>query len=208
MYERNASRSGGALSLAYEKIVEDADVRRLTTSGKVLDVGCGPGRLALMIAEGSAKNDVTGVDYSPAMVSIASKKAREAGVADRLHFKEGDVLSLPFPSGTFDAVISSFSVHEWPSLEVAIDEVLRVLRVHGAALLFSAPASIAKEAYSQLKAQVGRFDALFMKMITGSCKATWKEIDSRLKSIGEKVNFSSTCISGFIQKLSIVKEVP
>ncbi|MEX2685010.1 MAG: class I SAM-dependent methyltransferase [Candidatus Sigynarchaeota archaeon] len=208
MYDRNASRSRGILSKAYETIIDDADVPRFINSGKILDIGCGPGHLSLMIAESSVNNDVTGVDYASAMVAIASRRAHEAGLVHRLHFKQGNVLSLPFPSESFDLIISSFSVHEWPSVDVAIGEVLRVMKTSGIALLFDAPPSIPKDAYRQLKTEVGWFDAYFMKTITGSCKATWMKIESFLKSIGEKVRFSFSPVSSYIQKLYIAKQKP
>ena len=92
-----------------------------------LDAGCGTGFLAFeLIARG---HRVTGVDFAPAMITEARRKAHERGVAVR--FEEGDIERLPFAAGTFDLVISRHVLWTLPHPEAAIDEWIRLLRPAG-----------------------------------------------------------------------------
>jgi len=86
----------------------------------VLDVACGPGRLAAAAAARGAA--VHGLDFSAAMVNIARTAHPEITVT------EGDAERMPYPDGTFDAVVSSFGMHHVPRPDMALAECRRVLR--------------------------------------------------------------------------------
>ena len=92
-----------------------------------LDAGCGTGFLAFELA--ARGHRVTGVDFAPAMIAEARKKAAERGVAIRL--EEADAEHLPFPPGSFDFVISRHVLWTLPHPEATIDEWIRVLRRGG-----------------------------------------------------------------------------
>ena len=97
------------------------------TALDALDVGCGTGFLALELA--GRGHRVTGVDFAPAMIAEARRKATAAGAAIR--FEEGDAEALPFPARHFDFVISRHLLWTLPNPEAAIDEWIRVLRPGG-----------------------------------------------------------------------------
>jgi SAM-dependent methyltransferase len=63
------------------------------TGGPLLELGCGTGRLLIPLAQ--AGYQVTGVDISPAMLTVARAKAEAAGVTDRITLVEGDYTSTP-----------------------------------------------------------------------------------------------------------------
>jgi ubiquinone/menaquinone biosynthesis C-methylase UbiE len=92
-----------------------------------LDVGCGTGFLALELAVRGHR--VTGVDFAPAMIAEARRKAAEGRVAIR--FEEADAERLPFAARHFDLVISRHVLWTLPHPEVAIDEWIRILRPGG-----------------------------------------------------------------------------
>ena len=92
-----------------------------------LDAGCGTGFLAFELT--ARGHRVTGVDFAPAMIAEARRKAHERGVAIR--FEEGDIEQLPFTAGSFDLVISRHVLWTLPHPEAAIDEWIRVLRPNG-----------------------------------------------------------------------------
>ena len=92
-----------------------------------LDVGCGTGFLTFELS--ARGHRVTGVDFAPAMLAEAKRKAAERGVSVRL--EEADAEQLPFPSGSFDLVISRHVLWTLPHPEAAIDEWRRVLRPGG-----------------------------------------------------------------------------
>src|SRR5881409_689955 len=92
-----------------------------------LDAGCGTGFLTFELA--ARGHHVTGVDFAPAMIAEARRKAAERGVSVRL--EEADAEQLPFAPGSFDLVISRHLLWTLPHPEAAIDEWIRVLRVGG-----------------------------------------------------------------------------
>ena len=74
-------------------------------SGKVLDMGCGPGDdVARLFSKGV---DIHGVDGSTALINDA--KRAHPNIADRL--SEGSFEKLPFESQVFDNIISRFAIH-------------------------------------------------------------------------------------------------
>src|SRR5271165_2277058 len=88
-----------------------------------LDAGCGTGFLTLELA--SRGHRVTGIDFAPAMLAQARRKAAEHGAAVR--FEEADAEQLPFASGSYDLVVSRHVLWTLPHPEGAIDEWIRVL---------------------------------------------------------------------------------
>jgi ubiquinone/menaquinone biosynthesis C-methylase UbiE len=99
----------------------------ITRGSKVLDVGCGTGVVALTAARLGA--DVTGIDLTPELVGHARENAALMGLA--VAFSEGDAEALPFADATFDVVVSQFAHMFAPRPEIAIKEMLRVLKPGG-----------------------------------------------------------------------------
>lgn len=106
------------------ELVKHAHVR---AHQKVLDVGCGTGVVAVTAARAAAK--VSGLDLSPMLIELAKKNASLAGV--EVDFREGDVEALPYGDASFDVVLSQFGHMFAPRAEVALAEMLRVLRAGG-----------------------------------------------------------------------------
>lgn len=105
----------------------------------VLDVGCGPGHLALELARRAPGLRVTGLDIDRAMIDRATANAERLPApyaASHPEFVVGDVTALPFPDGSFDAVVTTFSMHHWADAESGLREVRRVLRPGGRAIVW------------------------------------------------------------------------
>jgi ubiquinone/menaquinone biosynthesis C-methylase UbiE len=92
-----------------------------------LDAGCGTGFLSFELA--ARGHRVTGIDFAPAMLVEARRKAVESGVSIR--FEPGDAEQLPFAGGSFDLIVSRHVLWTLPHPEAAIDEWIRVLRPGG-----------------------------------------------------------------------------
>jgi ubiquinone/menaquinone biosynthesis C-methylase UbiE len=88
-----------------------------------LDVGSGTGFLSFELA--ARGHHVVGVDFAPAMIDEARRKAAAGGASVR--FEEADAERLPFPPGSFDLVMSRHLLWTLPHPEAAIDEWIRVL---------------------------------------------------------------------------------
>ncbi|MBT2526095.1 class I SAM-dependent methyltransferase [Streptomyces sp. ISL-99] len=91
---------------------------------RVLDLGCGPGRVSLLLAA-ECGAEVTAVDlYEPFLAELRSA-AEERGLSGRIRTVEGDMGELPYPDGSFDLVwaeSSAYSIgfdtalHKWRRL--------------------------------------------------------------------------------------------
>ena len=89
---------------------------------KILDVGTGTGRAALLFARGGA--DVTGVDASSAMLEVAKARAAKEGVAAR--FQTGNAHTLAFPDRSFDVAVSLRVLMHTPQWRRVVSELCRV----------------------------------------------------------------------------------
>src|SRR5262245_40039009 len=94
---------------------DEAEVHRLLidtavigSGDDVLDVACGPGRVACAVA-GVARH-VTGLDLTPAMIDQARGRQQALGLTN-LHWVIGDAQPLPFPDAAFSRVITRYSFH-------------------------------------------------------------------------------------------------
>ena len=106
------------------RLVKWAGVR---SGRRVLDAACGTGVVSVTAARLGAQ--VTGLDLTPELLERARENARIAGV--EIDWHEGDVEKLPFGDATFDFVLSEFGHIFAPRPEVAIGEMLRVLKPGG-----------------------------------------------------------------------------
>ncbi len=74
---------------------------------RVVDVGTGSGCLALAIAHQHKSARVIAIDISPEALAVASGNAKGLGLADRVSFREGDLLGPVAGEGPFDAIVSN-----------------------------------------------------------------------------------------------------
>ncbi len=107
-------------------------------NGKLLDIGCGSGAMAIKAAKRFPGAQVTGIDYWGAGWDYAKgqcdNNARIEGVSERTDFQKGDASKLDFPDATFDAAVSNFVFHEvksQPDKLALIREALRVIKPGG-----------------------------------------------------------------------------
>lgn len=100
---------------------------RIGPGDAVLDIACGPGTATFIAGELGAV-PVVGVDFARGMVSLAHQQGCPDGA---IHFSVGDAVLLPFASGRFDVVVSSFGLVFAPEPARAAAEAARVLKRGG-----------------------------------------------------------------------------
>src|SRR5947207_8952608 len=100
---------------------------RVRAGQRVLDVACGTGVVSLTAARIGAH--VTGLDLTPELLDRARENSSLCNL--RVDWHEGDVERLPFGDAAFDVVLSQFGHIFAPRPEVAIGEMLRVLKPGG-----------------------------------------------------------------------------
>ena len=115
----------------YREVAEEA-LEMAGPGARVLDIGCGPGQLAVELAQRGLR--VTATDLDPAMVERA--EIRLAAVDPAADAVVADVAALPFDDGAFDLVVSTLSLHHWGDVPAGAREIARVLAPRGRALVF------------------------------------------------------------------------
>ena len=125
-WQRVAGDYGGTFAAATRRFIDPLlDAARIGAQTRVLDVCCGPG---LVTGAAAARDAVAaGVDFSRAMLEIAR------AAHPRIAFSQGDAEALPYPAGSFDAVVANFGVHHVPHPTAALGEMHRVLAPDGRA---------------------------------------------------------------------------
>lgn len=112
---------------------------RVEPGHRVLDVACGTGTLAQLLAESAGpEGSVVGIDLSERMLKVARRKAAAAGLQPlRLEYVEANAESLPFDDGSFDRITASLAIHELNrrGRENAMAEMHRVLKKRGLAVI-------------------------------------------------------------------------
>lgn len=99
-------------------------------TGQTLEVAIGTG---LNLPFYGQHVQLTGIDFSPAMLGIARDRARQLGRT--VDLREADARALPFPDASFDTVVCTFSLCAIPDDRRAVAEMSRVLRPGGLLLL-------------------------------------------------------------------------
>jgi demethylmenaquinone methyltransferase / 2-methoxy-6-polyprenyl-1,4-benzoquinol methylase len=100
-----------------------ADLARVGPGSRALDVGTGTGDLAIELARRGAA--VTGLDFAPAMLDVARRKAPD------IDFERGDALALRYEDARFDAVTVGFGARNFSDLDRGLREMARVTRPGG-----------------------------------------------------------------------------
>jgi ubiquinone/menaquinone biosynthesis C-methylase UbiE len=137
----NEVMSGRLVQHEYRRLARHVvEMGVLPPGGRVLDVGTGPGFVAIEVArllQGSGCEDfdlsraVVGLDLSQAMLTLAAENAQREGLDGALTWREGDAKAMPFDDGEFDFVVSSGSLHHWEDPLPVLDEIARVLKDNG-----------------------------------------------------------------------------
>jgi demethylmenaquinone methyltransferase/2-methoxy-6-polyprenyl-1,4-benzoquinol methylase len=120
---------------------------------RALDLATGTGDIAFALAARGA--GVIGLDITFRMIELARNKR---GAGRTPSFLVGDMLALPFPSGSFDVVTTGYGLRNVPNLAAAVDEIERVLAPGGQLLSldFNRPANrVVRSAYLAYLTVVG-----------------------------------------------------
>jgi SAM-dependent methyltransferase len=119
-FDRSVARYNGPLF----------DAAAITTSDRVLDVGCGTGDTTIDAARRATGGAALGIDLSGAMVDRARQRAAEAGL-DNARFVQGDAQVFPFEAAAFDVAISRTGVMFFGEPVDAFTNLARAVRPGG-----------------------------------------------------------------------------
>jgi len=121
-----------------------------------LDVGCGIGLQALLLAEAvGPEGYVTGLDIDPELLAFAENLVAKAGLSGQITFREGDARHLPFHKNTFDWAWSADCVG-YPAGELApfLEELARVVKTEGSVVVLGWSSQQVLPGYPLLEARL------------------------------------------------------
>ncbi len=119
---------------------------------RVLEVAPGPGYFCIELAKLGAYA-ITGLDISHTFVNMAAKNAARAGV--QVDFQQGSASSLPFPRDSFDFLLCRAAFKNFAKPIVALQEMCRVLKPGGRALIVDMRGDATREALDRHVDQMG-----------------------------------------------------
>jgi ubiquinone/menaquinone biosynthesis C-methylase UbiE len=179
----------GPIAVLYEKVAMGglrgfhqqvaSEITSSLKSGKILDVGTGPGQLLIEITRRNPNIELVGFDLSRKMLKIAKKlteppcflaKAKTgakvcAGTtatdpaprtvstnlgSGPIRLVRGDVRNLPFSDGEFDLVVSTLSLHHWHDPAKGIQECLRVTAPGGRCWIYDLRTDVPARMHAKL----------------------------------------------------------
>lgn len=147
-----------------EKVIDEfrADARRIAAlvpeGSDILEVAPGPGFLSIELAK-LGQYGITGLDISEKFVEIARQKAETAGV--KIDFRQGNASDMPFEDERFDFIVCRSAFKNFSQPRRAIDEMHRVLRPSGRAMILDLRKNLTHEEVDRYVDGMGtgRFDA-------------------------------------------------
>ena len=178
----------------YWRAIElDAVQRHGLPGGRVLDLGCGDGKLTRILIDAmgeTGRRNWVGLDPDPEETRLAS----EVGVYSRVHTCGGD--RVPEPDASFDLVFSNSVLEHIPGIEAVFREMSRLL-VSGGRFVFTVPSS---SFHACLRGPVwGRKDDAYLASIDARCAhlryPTVEEWGQMLSETGMSVVSSTSYLS-------------
>jgi ubiquinone/menaquinone biosynthesis C-methylase UbiE len=189
----------------YRRLAETLVRMGIPPGGKVLDVGTGPGFVAIAVARllRETAGTVCGLDLSPAMLELAAENAAGAGLGTVLSWRAGDAEAMPFGDSEFDAVVCNDSLHHWENPLPVLDEIARVLKADGICIVHDSkrPQGWAQRLFAWL---IGRLiPSDFRVHYWNSLKSSYTP--GELRAILERSRFKGWRIEEDFMDLSIVR---
>jgi len=123
-----------------------AQLAQIDGSQRVLDVGCGIGGPSRYLAS-KFGCQVTGLDLTPEFVALAGMIAQRTRLAEKVTYRQGNALDLPFPDANFDVVWSQNAAMNIADRDRLYGEMHRVLRPGGRLALQDVAAGPGGEPY-------------------------------------------------------------
>jgi ubiquinone/menaquinone biosynthesis C-methylase UbiE len=136
---------------------------QISPGSKVLEVAPGPGYYAIELAK-LGNYEITGLDISKTFVEIAMANASKAGV--RVDFRQGNASNMPFGNETFDHLVCCAAFKNFTEPKLALEEMYRVLRPGGQALIIDLRRDASQESINQTvdNMKVGILNGIITKL--------------------------------------------
>ena len=174
-----------SLSPLYRRIGAEIPIEE----GRLLDVGCGPGKFARLLAAANPGLHVIGLDSSPAML----KQARQGPTVPNLEFREGKV-EEPHFQRRFDFVVSLLSFHHWEQPRMGLEAVYTLLSPGGRFWIYEPDAEASDVEIHQDHAPMWgwfRIPGYFQRLMARTHGLSERELEEKVRPLVEDTAFGS-----------------
>jgi demethylmenaquinone methyltransferase/2-methoxy-6-polyprenyl-1,4-benzoquinol methylase len=104
---------------------------QLPPQGRLLDLGAGTGDLAREALHRHPNSQVVAADFTLEMMRVGQTHQAQEQAPSQMNWTGADALCLPFPSGSFDAVVSGFLMRNVSDVRICLQEQYRLLKRGG-----------------------------------------------------------------------------
>lgn len=111
------------------------EINKEIQSGRILDIGTGPGYLPIELAKLNFNLDILGIDLSSKMVDIARENAKRAK-AKNVAFEVADANELPYENNSFDFILSTGALHHWHNVKKVFHNIKSILKENGTCWIY------------------------------------------------------------------------
>jgi ubiquinone/menaquinone biosynthesis C-methylase UbiE len=172
--------------------------------GEVVDLGCGPGDIAIRLSRAAGKARITAVDGSAAMLALARQALHAAGFGAHIKFVAGRLPGLDLADGHFDLVLSKDMLHHLPDPQVLWSEVKRLGRPGAAVCVMDLSRPESPAAAHEIVERVAALEHPLLKtdFYNSLCAAfTADEVRAQLAAAGLRLSVSQLterhlCVKG------------
>ena len=168
----------------HQKAIGIESIKNINWQNKrILDIGCGDGKLSLEVLNRTKARELVGIDLDEKEIAKA-KKIKDS----RLIFLVADALNLPFNNEEFDAIFCNISFQQFQDKEKALKEMYRVLKNNGEVIInfIEEKSEVLKETIQILKKEFK------IDINTKGNKIKRKEFENLAKKSGFKIEYSQS----------------
>lgn len=175
---------------------------QIPAHGSVLEVAPGPGYFAIELAK-LGDYQITGLDISETFVDIARANAAKAGV--QVDFRRGNASAMPFADETFDFLLCRAAFKNFSEPGRALEEMHRVLKSGGQALIIDLRRDASKESINQAVngMSLGAVNGLITKLTFRFMLLKRAYTKSELEALISKTGFGGVDIQESLTGLEI-----
>jgi ubiquinone/menaquinone biosynthesis C-methylase UbiE len=161
----------GSLGTEFLPSIPDIHERLSAEGARVADVACGVGWAAISLARAYPNVRVDGFDVDQQSIEIASRIAKEAGVADRVHFEVKDAAE-PALEGRYDLAVVVEAIHDLSHPVAVLGSIRRMLKPGGTLIVAD------ERTEDSFTAPAGEMERLFYTYSVLSCLPSAMEDDT------------------------------
>ena len=178
-----------SLTPLYRRVGSEIPIER----GRFLDIGCGPAKLARLLAAANPELQVVGLDASPAML----RQARRGPVPANLELREGRIEEASFEA-PFDFAVTLLSFHHWEEPRRGLDAVHALLAPGGRFWIYEPDAEASDVDIRLDHAPLWgwmRLPASLQRLISRTHGFSEREIDEKIRPLVAETPFGTVATS-------------